>query len=211
MRKQLLLLWLLLPVAAGAYHYGPGQDRMVLDRAAAAIADGREHAEKARGIAREQGDEVARFAWEQAAESFQDALEIIPDEKVHEARSVRVELAKARMLISKLPEASSDLEALLDEMVADPDADPETLSEARETLASSKYFMTWLLRLEGAGRERWEPEIEAARQNYKLLAQTASEAGDAVALKRHQEDLETAIRLERMDLSELQGLPIPSQ
>ena len=31
MRKTILLIWLLVPVLVGAYHYGPGQDRMVLD------------------------------------------------------------------------------------------------------------------------------------------------------------------------------------
>ena len=35
--------------------------------------------------------------------------------------------------------------------------------------------------------------------------------GDEALLRRGQEDLESAIRLARMNLSELQGLPLPSQ
>jgi hypothetical protein len=78
------------------------------------------------------------------------------------------------------------------------------------------------MRLEGAPREEWEPEIEASRQNYKLLAEdptskctsagAACDKGDEqVASVRAAENLESAIRLERMSLTDLQGLPLPSQ
>jgi hypothetical protein len=41
---------------------------------------------------------------------------------------------------------------------------------------------------------------------------TKAEAGtDQSSTKEAREDLESAIRLARMDLSELQGLPLPSQ
>ena len=53
--------------------------------------------------------------------------------------------------------------------------------------------------------------MESARQAYKLLAEEAEKRGDAAAAKKHREDLEASIRLARMDLSELQGLPLPSQ
>ena len=65
-----------------------------------------------------------------------------------------------------------------------------------------------LMRLEGRAKEDWEPEIEGARQHYALLAQNSTD--EAERAKRH-EDLESAIRLARMDLGELQGLPLPSQ
>jgi hypothetical protein len=78
-------------------------------------------------------------------------------------------------------------------------------------MANAQYYMTWLMRLEGLGRDAWEPEIESARQTYKLLAEQAEQRGDTPAAKTHQEDLESAIRLARLDLSELQGLPLPSQ
>ena len=50
--------------------------------------------------------------------------------------------------------------------------------------------MTWLLRLEGQPAEIWEPEIEVARQNYRLLAEQAAARGDAGALQRNQQDLD---------------------
>ena len=54
----------------------------------------------------------------------------------------------------------------------------------------------------------WMPEIEAARQEYKLLAQTSTDSAFAA---RCADDLESAIRLARTDPAELYGLPIPSQ
>ena len=124
---------------------------------------------------------------------------------------LRLERAKAQMLAKKLPEASGELKSLVDELSADPTADPKLLAEARSAMANSQYYMTWLMRLEGMSQDVWEPEIEAARQNYKLLAEQAEKRGDTVAITKHKEDLEAAIRLARMDLGELQGLPLPSQ
>jgi len=71
--------------------------------------------------------------------------------------------------------------------------------------------MTWLMRLEGLDATKWEPEIESARQNYRLLAETSDTTGKVTEAKKHQENLEAAIRLARLDLSDLQGLPLPNQ
>ena len=100
---------------------------------------------------------------------------------------------------------------LVDEMVADADADQTLLDEVRRTHASSQYYMTWLTRLEGYAREEWEPEIEAARQNYRLLAERAEARGEASAVTQAREDLEAAVKLARLDLQELQGIPLPNQ
>ena len=82
------------------------------------------------------------------------------------------------VFLSKLPEANRDLTGLVEELANDPDADPEVLADARDTYANSQYYMTWLMRLEGEGRDKWEPRIESARQTYKLLAQQAEEEGN---------------------------------
>ena len=71
--------------------------------------------------------------------------------------------------------------------------------------------MTWLMRLEGQPEETWMPEIEAARQHYAQLTKDAEKLGDDKLMKTSLEDLESSIRLARMDLSELQALPLPSQ
>ena len=213
MRKLLLTLWLLVPVGAGAYHLGPGQDRVRLDEAAELIALAGERAERAVALAAEEGDLAAREEWARAESTYEEALGLLPDDRVRDRRRVRLERAKCQMFVSQLPEANADLQVLVDEMVADGEADSELLRNARRAYANSQYYMTWLMRLEGVGREEWEPRIESARQTFKLLAE-AEESGagdDGEGLRKSREDLESAIRLARMDLTELQGLPLPSQ
>ena len=197
MRILILGAWLLLLPIAFAYHLGPGQTRVTLDAAAAKLADAdRLAAEK---------DYVA------AVDAYDEALKLVPAEFKAETRRIRVERAKAMMLAQRLPEAHADAKALVDELQEDPSADAKLLAEARLVMANSQYYITWLMRLEGLGRDLWEPEIESARQLHKLLAEQAEQRGDSTAAKSHKEDLESAIRLARMDLSELQGLPLPSQ
>ena len=71
--------------------------------------------------------------------------------------------------------------------------------------------MTWLKRLEGLGEADWQPDVENARQSYRQLAEEAEKSGDTAAAKTYRENLEGTIRLARMDVSELQGMPIPKQ
>src|SRR5262249_40224513 len=142
---------------------------------------------------------------------YEEALKLLPAERVDDARAIRVARAKAQMMAKQLPNAHADLQGLVDEMKDDPKADQKVLAEARSALANSQYYMTWLMRLEGQPRDAWEREIEAARQTYRLLAEKAEASGNTVAAKKNKEDLESAIRLARMDIGELQGLPLPSQ
>jgi hypothetical protein len=61
------------------------------------------------------------------------------------------------------------------------------------------------------GEEEWQPDVENARQSYRQLAEEAENAGDMASAKTYRDNLEGTIRLARMDVSELQGLPIPKQ
>jgi hypothetical protein len=197
MRALLIVGWLLLPILLGAYHYGPGQERLRLDDVATVLA-------QADGYA-------ARQEWAKAATAYDDALRLLPADRLADQRRIRLERAKAQLLSKQLPAAHDDLRSLVEELLADQGADPTLLAQARSAQANSQYYMTWLMRLEGLGKDAWEPEIEAARQEYRLLAEQAESAGDMTAAKTHREDLEATIRLARMDLGELQGLPLPSQ
>jgi hypothetical protein len=197
MRIVVLVGWLMIPVGVAAYHYGPGQEQLLLDEAGRNLAEADRH--------------VAAKEYAEAVEKFDEALRVLPAGRTREARGIRVERAKAQMLARKLPEAHEDLKAVVEEMTADKSADPKLLSEAQSALASSRYYMTWLMRLEGMPRDAWEPEIEAARQTYRMLAEEAESQGDNTLAGQCRHDVESAIRLARMDLSELQGLPLPSQ
>ena len=197
MRKLLLVAWLTVPVLGAAYHYGPGQQKLLLDDVARILA---------------QADRAAASGdWCGAEEKYEEALNRLPPEKVHEGRRIRLERAKAQMLDRKLPIAHQDLKGLVEDMEGDKNADARVLAEARAALANSQYYMTWLLRLEGEPKEKWEPEIEAARQTFRMLAEQAERDSNKAAVEKNREDLESAIRLARMDLTDLQGLPLPSQ
>jgi hypothetical protein len=211
MRRLFFLAWLTVPVAAGAYHFGPGQDRLRDDEVAVLVDAGRKSAESARGIAAREGDDAARGEWSAADEAFTKALALLPAERKDEARALRIERAKAREFTGKLLDARAELEQVVNDLTTDPSADKKLLPEARNALANAQYYSTWLLRLEGAPKDEWGPQIEASRQNYKLLALEASEKNDVEVATLATKDLEAAIRLERMSLDDLQGLPLPSQ
>ncbi len=197
MRNLLLVIWLVLPVGVGAYHFGPGQDRETLDEVAALLA------KADRAAADEQ--------WLDAEKHYDEALALLPSDHPDAERRIRLERAKAQMFVKKLPVAHRDLLQLVDELQEADDVEPALLADARSALANSQYYMTWLMRLEGESEERWRPEIESSRQIYRLLAESSESAGATEAAAKHREDLESAIRLARMDLGELQGLPLPSQ
>ena len=197
MRIVMLTGWLMVPLIGTAWYYGPGQELLKLDHIAAKLGE-------ADGAA-------ATGQWQQAVELYADALQLVPPDRVAEIRRIRLERDKAQILANKLPAAHIDLKDLVQEIAADPKHTDEQLAEARSVLANAQYYVTWLMRLEGEAREDWEPEIEAARQNFSLLAEQAVAKGDQAGAKKFEEDLESAIRLERMDLADLQGIPLPSQ
>ena len=191
MRIILATFWLLVPLGFAAYHYGPGQEQVKLDDTEALLSDAR--------------TAVADENWPAAIESYQKALSKLPKEEIDTSVRIQLEIAKAKMQSSRLPEAREDLAELVSQLNDDSSASSELKEEAISTLANARYYMTYLMKLEGLPAEEWEPEIEAARQEYKLLAQTGSNK------EKHLADLESAIRLARAEPTELYGLPIPSQ
>jgi len=184
-----LLSWALIPFFLGAYHYGPGQEQIKLD-----------------GV--DQRIEAARVAakaedWSKAVALYNEALSMVPSDRVAESRRVRLERNKAMMFNGELPEAYLDLQALLDEITQEEKPDPELLKQTRSAMANAEYYVTWTFRLEGLGKEDWEPIIESSRQNYRLLAENAAKSGNQEELKEHQENLEAVIRLANLDLTGL--------
>lgn len=198
MRNILLVGWLVLPIGAWAYHEGPGQDLVAL--------------EEVDSVVQKAHDAAAAGDWANAVALYSDAIDALPDGEdssdpaLHQR--LRIELNKARMQSAGLPTAREELETLVTQMQGDEGTDPELLRDAREQLARAQFYTTWLMRLEGLDRTRWEPEIEAARQNWRLLAEEAT--GDNQKL-RYQEDLEASVRLARLELEDLQGLPLPGE
>ena len=197
MRILLIVMWMLLPVAALAYHLGPGQSRLAMDHASQLLL---------------QADQLAQDQkWSAAQQKYTDALTAVPETAVARRRQIRLERDKALMMDRGLNEAYTDLLSLVDEMNEDPQHSPAILAQAQSSLASAQFYRTWLMRLEGQPREIWEPQIESAQMTYRMLAENSSLAGLNEEHLVHAKDLESAIQLARMDVGELQGLPLPSQ
>jgi hypothetical protein len=197
MKLLLITLWLAVPLAVAAYHYGPGQEMVKADVAAA-------HLDEA-ATAESAGDPA------KAIEAMDRALAALPADAMAQAREIRLARAKQRMPIGQLPEAHDELEALFAELSADPAADADLKHDTQAALAGAKYYLAWLMRLEGGAEEEWRPEIEASRQHFRHLAEAAQSTGQTTLITTHRQSLESAIRLGRMDLTELQGLPLPKQ
>jgi len=197
MRTLLIVAWLFTGLGGVIYHFGPGQEKMEIDRINQMLK-----------VARQS---VEAEDWPKAVEQFDQVLADLPAEKITESRRLILEKAKAQMMAAELPKARESLESLLLDVRQDDEADPRFVADVQSTLANSQYYMTWLMRLEGMPEEEWMPEIEAARQHYTQLTLDAKKIGDTELAVRSAEDLESTIRLARMDLGELQALPLPSQ
>ena len=89
--------------------------------------------------------------------------------------------------------------------------EPKIPAEIKSTLANAQYYITWLMRLEGHPREVWEPVIESSRQNYYAAAEFTKSEGNQKTTDELLQNIEASIKLARMDLDELQGLPLPNQ
>src|SRR5689334_11989029 len=101
-RKILLGIWLLVPVALLAYHYGPGQARLAQDRAALKIAEAKTL--------------EAKEDWASAYRVWSEALAGTPDTQPATRFQIRLALARTRIQMGGLPEAMHDLSSLLDEV-----------------------------------------------------------------------------------------------
>ncbi len=197
MRILLLVLWMLIPVGALAYHMGPGQTDMKRDQVSQLLADADQL--------------VLDEKWSEAKQIYTNALELLPENEVATNRRTRLELAKCEINDKGLPQANEDLKVLVNELMEDSGSDPRLLEDARMALANSQFYITWLMRLEGRSPDVWEPEITSSQQMYRLLAENAERDGDQEMINIRRSDLESAVKLARMDIGELQGLPLPSQ
>jgi hypothetical protein len=192
-KKLFLYCWLVAPVALLAFHYGPGQAGLARDDAARQVALAQ----------RLEADED----WRGAMAAYADAVAKLPAADRTERWQLRLAQSKARMHSGELPEAIADQQGLLAEMESG-GAPSGQIDDVRASLGTAEYYAGWLMRLEGATTEEWTVEVENARQHFRLLAETNLAKGSPAA-KGYQEDLEATIRLARMDLSELESMPLP--
>jgi len=196
MHAKTFYLWLAIPAVAVAVHFGPGRAWLERDDAAAFVRQAERLGEEGN--------------WEEATAKYSAALGALPAGPAEERQRLEVALGRAIVMSGSIVEGQERLEKTLAELAAaGQDSSPITQS-ARYELATSSYYAAWLMRLEGATTEEWKAEAEVARQNFRLLAETAV---SNVAYGRDgnpfERSLEATIRLEQMDLSELLARPLP--
>lgn len=196
MKRWLLLLWLLVPLPVVVWHYGPGQRWLARDRSQEILKQALK-AEEKRNYA------AAENLYRSAAGTL----------GTHDpAVRMKMELSAVKNRYYQ----GGALEAIeaADNLLADPRfkaAPPEIRREARELTGRMHYYAAWVMRLEGARRELWLEEAELARQNFRMLAESGISQGDPAYTRTQQNNLESAVKLQRMSMTELMARPLPEE
>ena len=193
MKRYLALFWLLLPLPLVVLHFSHGQQWMARDDARALVVRA-EAAERA-------GD------WAAADQAYREAAALVGSEDP--ALKLRLDLAQTRTRFRS--GAAVEAIDLSEQLLNDPalaTMPAEFRDEARELSGRIHYFAAWVMRLEGAGRELWMEQAELARQNYRLLVEHPAKPE---AVESRQRDLESAVQLQRLSLTELMGRPLPEE
>ncbi len=196
MKRWLLLLWLMAPLPVIVWHYGPGQTWLARDRAHALI----QQAQQAEN----------QQQWAAAERLYQAAGSLIGGQDPTVRLQMDMALVRARYHQGGAVEAIDGADRILG------DARFELLPgplqrEARELAGRLHYYAAWVMRLEGAKRDLWLEEAELARQNFRMLTESSLSEGKAEYSKVQQTNLENAVRLQRLSMTELMARPLPEE
>lgn len=196
MKRWLLLLWLLVPLPVLVWHYGPGQRWLARDRSQDLLREARK-AEGKRDFA------AAENLYRAAAGAL----------GTHDP-SVRMKMELSAVRNRYYQGGALEAIEAADNLLADPrfkSAPTEVQQEARELAGRMHYYAAWVMRLEGAKRELWLEEAELARQNFRMLAESGMSGGDQAFTRAQQNNLEAAVKLQRMSMTELMARPLPEE
>lgn len=196
MKRWLLLLWLLVPLPVVVWHYGPGQEWLARDKAHALL----KRAQQAE----------AKSDWRAADELYREAAALLGGQDPRLKARLELALTRTRYRQGGAVEAID----MVNRLIADPGfaAQPEAFQrEARELSGRIHYFAAWVMRLEGAQRDLWMEEAELSRQNLRMLSEGDLVTGLAHYAQAQQTNLEAAVRLQRLSLTELMARPLPEE
>ncbi len=193
LRNLLIVAWCAVPLIAIAFHYGPGQPALARDIAA-------EHLQTARVAATQEN-------YDDALQAFAATLSALPENDPTRPR-IELERAVVNAASGNLLEGIEQMGDLLKTLSDRGEGNSELARATRTELGEAHYHAAWLMRLEGASTDEWTLEADAARQHFRLLAETATNENEAIT---HEKNLESTIRLQQLDLSELKGLPLPKK
>ncbi len=193
MAKLLLVVWL---AAVGslvgfAYRGTADEARIRALNAACATAQAHEAADR----------------WMEAMGAWGGAIALCPADHADLEYQLRSEHARAGMKGGQLPAMRTELLERIESAPAR-GVSPSVVDELRALYAKASFDLAWDLRCNGAEDDLWQEAAGAACNHLRLLVQHALLSGsDRITL--HQKNLERAIRLKRIDTSQLAGMPFP--
>ncbi|MDP1662869.1 MAG: hypothetical protein Q8L55_13220 [Phycisphaerales bacterium] len=150
----------------------------------------------------------AAAAWNAAADKLRAAHEMLEATGSDKAPAVRIARNRALIRAGSIAEGVGDLEAMLDTLSERGDASTPLADHAREEAATGYYYGARLLRAAGKPASEWREVSGQARQNFRYLAETGTNAADPKVAER-QKNLELVLNLEQSDADDLQAKPLP--
>ncbi len=193
LRKIAMLAWFAAPLLVISWHYGPGQSALARDLAASHVSVAR--------TAAAQADYAA------ASDAFTAALAGLPPDDPARL-PIELEQAMASAASGELLQGMDQMSDVIKRLNERGEGNGELARATRSELGEAHYHAAWLMRLEGASTDEWTAEVDEARQHFRLLAETTS---DPVEVEISSKNLESAVRLQRLDLTELKGMALPKK
>lgn len=207
MRAWLIMIWLMIPIGMAYHWFSPqGVERRRRDAITGILDDARANVRAASQTG--DTDEAGRLLAE-ARGLYEEAIEKLPASQANRIYRNQMNLEKAAVVIRQgsveegLQEIQSLMEALRGKQWPDDYED-----NFRAAAAAGIYQSAAAMRLMGYGRSEWVRVADDARQQYCMLSEKhgGEEMETSHSLKKN---LEESIRLVRMDLSTLDGDPLP--
>ena len=193
LRKIAMLAWFAAPLLVISWHYGPGQSALARNLAASHVSVAR--------TAAAQADYAA------ASDAFTAALAGLPPDDPARL-PIELEQAMASAASGELLQGMDQMSDVIKRLNERGEGNGELARATRSELGEAHYHAAWLMRLEGASTDEWTAEVDEARQHFRLLAETTS---DPVEVEISSKNLESAVRLQRLDLTELKGMALPKK
>jgi hypothetical protein len=156
---------------------------------------------------------AASDAWKEAAERYHEVEMLLEGSKT--ANQVRWLRGRALVRAGEVFNGIDELQATLDEALSGQLSDgasgkaSKLVQATREELAAANYYGARLLREEGRSADIWRQVSDTSRQQFRYLAEGATEQSQAETANSLQRNLERVLDLEQQDRSELVGKPIP--
>lgn len=159
-RKTMILLWMLFPVGAAAYHFNYGPKHEARERAYRRLCEIQ---------AMEQVDEPE---YAKIIEQYHLLSEDLPPDEEEMVRcQIRLAVCRARMEMLDLDKAVDELTRLLQETAALYGENARMTRAVREQLGKAFYYATWVLKTNNVPEDEWRPYAERSRQLFRFLAE----------------------------------------